>query len=270
MDEKQFLNQFSFSKKWGQNFLIDVNVKERIIKYVRSFLFVNPPLLEIGPGMGALTKELCTTYPLTCVEVDPSLVKYLKSLKLPNLTIINQDCLSSSFNELLTTNTLIYSNTPYSITTAMIRHFIDIWKNNHCIFLMQQEVASKISAFENSSDYGAFSIYVQTFLKIELLFNVSATCFYPTPKVASTLVDLQKNDNELNANLNHEHYWLFLSKSFLMRRKTLINNLKTFCKKETIKAICDYLQIDETSKIRAQELTYLQFIGMFNIYEANH
>lgn len=55
-----------------------------------------------------------------------------------------------------------------------------------------------------------------------------------------------------------------------MRRKTLINNLKIFCKKETIKAICDYLQIDETSKIRAQELTYLQFIGMFNIYEANH
>lgn len=270
MDEKQFLDQFSFSKKWGQNFLIDVKVKERIIKYVRSFLFVNPPLLEIGPGMGALTKGLCITYPMTCVEVDPSLVKYLKGLKLPNLTIINQDCLSSSFNELLTTNTLIYSNTPYSITTAMIRHFIDTWKNNHCIFLMQQEVASKISAFENSSDYGAFSIYVQTFLKIELLFNVSATCFYPVPKVASTLVDLQKNDNELNANLNHERYWSFLSKSFLMRRKTLINNLKTFCKKETIKAICDYLQIDETSKIRAQELTYSQFIGMFNIYEANH
>lgn len=71
---------------------------------------------------------------------------------------------------------------------------------------MQQEVASKISAFENSSDYGAFSVYVQTFLKVELLFNVDAKCFYPAPKVASTLVDLQKNFNELNANLNHEQY----------------------------------------------------------------
>ena len=71
---------------------------------------------------------------------------------------------------------------------------------------MQQEVASKISAFENSSDYGAFSVYVQTFLKLDLLFNVSATCFYPAPKVASTLVDLQKDINELNANLNHERY----------------------------------------------------------------
>ena len=270
MDEKQFLDQFSFSKKWGQNFLIDVKTKERIINYVRSFLFVNPPLLEIGPGMGALTKELCITYPMTCVEVDPQLVNYLKGLKLSNLTIINQDCLSSSFNELLTNNTLIYSNTPYSITTAMIRHFIDTWKNNHCIFLMQQEVASKISAFENSSDYGAFSVYVQTFLKIDLLFNVNASCFYPTPKVSSTLVDLQKESKDLNANLDHERYWAFLSKCFLMRRKTLINNLKSFCKKETIKEICNYLQIEEASKVRAQELTYLQFIGMFNVYEANH
>ena len=100
-------------------------MKERIIDYVRSFLFVNPPLLEIGPGMGALTKELCNNYPMTCVEVDLKLVKYLKQLELPNLTIVHQDCLAPSFNELLTTNTLIYSNTPYSITTVMIRHFID-------------------------------------------------------------------------------------------------------------------------------------------------
>lgn len=100
-------------------------MKERIIDYVRSFLFVNPPLLEIGPGMGALTKELCANYPMTCVEVDPKLVKYLKGLKLVNLTVLHQDCLEPSFNELLTNNTLIYSNTPYSITTAMIRHFID-------------------------------------------------------------------------------------------------------------------------------------------------
>ena len=71
---------------------------------------------------------------------------------------------------------------------------------------MQQEVASKISAFENSSDYGAFSVYVQTFLKIDLLFNVNALCFYPAPKVSSTLVDLQKEFNDLNANLDHERY----------------------------------------------------------------
>ncbi|MBO6103709.1 hypothetical protein J6P04_01420 [bacterium] len=71
---------------------------------------------------------------------------------------------------------------------------------------MQQEVAAKISAFENSSDYGAFSIYVQTFLKIDLLFNVNPSCFYPSPKVSSTLVDLQKNDSELNTDLNHERY----------------------------------------------------------------
>ncbi|MBO7084875.1 hypothetical protein J6W20_03050 [bacterium] len=71
---------------------------------------------------------------------------------------------------------------------------------------MQQEVASKISAFENSSDYGAFSVYVQTFLKIDLLFNVNASCFYPTPKVSSTLVDLQKESKDLNANLDHERY----------------------------------------------------------------
>ncbi|MBP5783661.1 hypothetical protein J6W32_03655 [bacterium] len=104
---------------------MDVKTKERIINYVRSFLFVNPPLLEIGPGMGALTKELCANYHLTCVEVDPKLVKYLKSLNLANLTILHQDCLEPSFNELLKENTLIYSNTPYSITSAMIRHFID-------------------------------------------------------------------------------------------------------------------------------------------------
>ena len=270
MDEKQFLDQFSFSKKWGQNFLIDVKTKERIINYVRSFLFVNPPLLEIGPGMGALTKELCANYHLTCVEVDSKLVKYLKSLNLANLTILHQDCLEPSFNELLKENTLIYSNTPYSITSAMIRHFIDEWKNNHCIFLMQQEVAAKISAFENSSDYGAFSVYVQTFLKIDLLFNVNPSCFYPSPKVSSTLVDLQKNDSELNTDLNHERYWSFVSKCFLMRRKTLINNLKTFCSKEMIKLLCNYLQIEESSKIRAQELSYLQFIALYKIYEANH
>ena len=71
---------------------------------------------------------------------------------------------------------------------------------------MQQEVASKISAFENNADYGAFSVYVQTFLKLDLLFSVNAKCFYPAPKVSSTLVDLQKESTIFNADLNHERY----------------------------------------------------------------
>ena len=266
INENDFINNFNFSKKLGQNFLIDLKVKERILNNIRSFVLPNDLILEIGPGIGAITKEIVKENNVIVVELDKELVQYLKKLNLKNLTIIEGDCLSINLDRYLKEVKLIFSNTPYNITTQMIQKFIEEWDCNQALFLMQKEVAIRISENINHKKYAAFSIYCQTFLEINNLFDVSNQAFIPKPKVTSSLVYLLKKN--MYVELNKKAYWLFLSKCFLNRRKTLFNNLKQFCNDITINSIFKFLNLTINNPIRAQELSYEQFVEIYKIYES--
>ena len=266
INENHFVDNFNFSKKLGQNFLIDFKVKERILNTIRSFILSNDLILEIGPGIGAITKEIVKNNSVIVVELDQELVQYLKKLNLRNLTIIEGDCLRINLNDYLKEVKLIFSNTPYNITTQMIQKFIEEWNCNQALFLMQKEVALRISANINHKKYAAFSIYCQTFLDINNLFDVSNNAFIPQPKVTSSFVSLSKKNIHLE--LNKKTYWLFISKCFLNRRKTLFNNLKQFCNEAIINSIFKFLNLNINNPIRPQELSYEQFIEIFKIYES--
>lgn len=264
--EKEYIESFKFSKKLGQNFLIDEKVKERINFFIRSFLLTNSNILEIGPGIGAITKLLLVDHNVIVIEIDERIIQYWNQQKINNLTVIHGDCLNLSFNKYITNNDLIFSNTPYAITTAMIDKFITTWNTNQAIFLMQKEVADRILANVNNKKYSAYSVYVQTFLNLKKLMDVSNKAFIPQPKVISTLVHLEKRVSD---DIDKLKYWKFVSHAFSMRRKTLFNNLKSICNEQTIIEIAKMLNITKDSKIRAQELSFNEFIRMFKIYEQN-
>ncbi|MBQ5492547.1 MAG: ribosomal RNA small subunit methyltransferase A [Mycoplasmataceae bacterium] len=268
INENDFINNFNFSKQLGQNFLIDNTIKERIIKTIRSFVLFDEFILEIGPGIGAITKKIINTNHVIAIELDEELVNYLNNLHLENFKVIYGDCLKLNLNDYLKNVKLIFSNTPYAITTQMIQKFIEEWNCNQALFLMQKEVATRICAKINDKKYAAFSIYCQTFLDMKNLFDVSNNAFFPKPKVTSSLIYLFKKNKEIE--LNKKAYWTFLNKCFLNRRKTLFNNLKQFCNKDIINLIFKYLHLDLTSTLRAQELNYEQFINIYKIYENNN
>ena len=125
INENDFINNFNFSKQLGQNFLIDNTIKERIIKTIRSFVLFDDFILEIGPGIGAITKKIINTNHVIAIELDEELVNYLNSLHLNNLKVVYGDCLKLNLNDYLNNVKLIFSNTPYAITTQMIQKFIE-------------------------------------------------------------------------------------------------------------------------------------------------
>ena len=268
INENDFINNFNFSKKLGQNFLINNTIKERIIKTIRSFVLFDDFILEIGPGIGAITKKIVNTNHVIAIELDEELVNYLNNLRLNNLKVVYGDCLKLNLNDYLNNVKLIFSNTPYGITTQMIQKFIEEWNCNQALFLMQKEVPTRFCAKINDKKYAAFSIYFQIFLELNNLFILSNNAFFPQPKVTSSLIYLFKKNKEIE--LNKKAYLTFLNKCFLNRRKTLFNNLKQFCNIDIINLIFKYLHLDITSTIRAQELNYEQFINIYKIYENNN
>ncbi|MBO6042258.1 hypothetical protein J6P52_03775 [bacterium] len=125
INENDFINNFNFSKQLGQNFLIDNTIKERIIKTIRSFVLLDDFILEIGPGIGAITKKMINTNHVIAIELDEELINYLNNLHLDNFKVVYGDCLKLNLNDYLKNVKLIFSNTPYAITTQMIQKFIE-------------------------------------------------------------------------------------------------------------------------------------------------
>lgn len=222
-------------KRFGQNFLVDNNVIDRIIHSI------NPQpddhVVEIGPGLGALTQPLLHTLArLDVIEIDRDVIPKLKSIDgSERLHIHNIDVLSFDFTSFTEANfqrekLRIIGNLPYNISTAVLFHLVNhrsIIKDLH--FMLQKEVVERIAASVGSHDFGRLSVMMQLHFNITPLFTVSPQCFRPVPRVESAIIRLQTKTECPVSAAEHADFESLVKQAFSQRRKTLRNTLKNFC-----------------------------------------
>ncbi len=225
------LNVHPFPKRrFGQNFLIDKNVVNRIVAAVQPA--ANETIIEIGPGRGALTARLLERGArVVTVEFDRDLVPQLREQfsAARNLKLIEGDALQANFCDLIqpAASARVVANLPYNIGTAILQRLID---QRICIaemFLMlQREVADRITAPADSHERGYLSVFVEAYCEAEKLFDVPPYAFRPVPKVVSTVVRLHVRE-QIPADVKNESLlWQVVSAGFAHPRKTILNNLR--------------------------------------------
>ena len=222
---------FRFSKSMGQNFLIDSNIPEKIVRL--AALDASCGVLEVGPGLGALTSALSKAAGrVLAVELDGRLVPILreKFAEQSNVEIIQGDILKLALRRLVGEKMPglpchICANLPYNITTPALTAFIGSGVFKSITVMVQREVARRICAKPASPEYGAFSVFVSYHSEPELLFDVPPECFLPRPKVFSSVVKLKMRSSSFLEAEAEELFFKAVRAAFGQRRKTLVNAL---------------------------------------------
>ncbi len=222
---------FRFSKSLGQNFLKDASVPYRIAE--ESGARETRNVLEIGPGMGCLTAELCErAEKVVAVELDRALLPVLEETLsgYGNWEVVRGDVLETDLKALCTEKfgggrVTACANLPYYITTAAITALLGSHAFERITIMVQREVAKRICAAPGTPDYSAFTIYVQYWARAETLFDVPASSFIPQPKVDSAVVRLTPLDKPSVDTLDEKLFFALVRAAFNMRRKTLVNAL---------------------------------------------
>lgn len=266
---QQIVNKykFKFSKSLGQNFLIDNQVLSDIVTSaeVNNDDFV----IEIGPGVGTLTKELLQVAKKVCaIELDKDLIPILnEELKeFENFELVNKDALKVDFNELIgeEKSVKLVANLPYYVTTPIITKLITEGYNFKSLTIMiQKEVAERIDAEPNTKEYGALSLLVQYYCDTDLVRKVSPTSFIPRPKVESSVIRLDKLDSPRVQVEDEKLFFKIIRASFNMRRKTLWNALKSLgLNKDLLENALQECGIDP--KRRGETLSIQEFASLSN------
>ena len=214
-------------KRLGQNFLIDPNIVRKIIALAE--LASSGHVLEVGPGRGILTEALSRAAGcVTAVEVDPRLHAYLETrqAELPNVELVCEDALTYSV-ESLPMGTIVVANLPYYISTPLLFRLLDQRDRfPRMVLMLQNEVADRLVAKPDGSDYGVLSVMAQYAAVITKAFRVSAQCFRPRPEVGSAVVLLRTKGRRELSSEEEPKFAALVKASFAHRRKTLINSLK--------------------------------------------
>ncbi|NLM34454.1 MAG: 16S rRNA (adenine(1518)-N(6)/adenine(1519)-N(6))-dimethyltransferase RsmA [Clostridiales bacterium] len=221
---------FKFTKSLGQNFLIDNTVVRDIVEgaEVNKEDFV----IEIGPGVGTLTRELLKKAKAVCaIELDKSLISILQEeLKdFDNFTLINEDALKVNFNEIIgeEKSVKLVANLPYYVTTPIIISLLTGgYPFKSLTIMIQKEVAERMNAAPGGKDYGSLSLLVQYYCHTEIIRKVSPASFIPQPKVDSIVIKLEKLQAPRVQVQDEKLFFNIIRDSFNMRRKTLSNSLK--------------------------------------------
>ena len=225
------MGEFKHKHSLGQNFLKDKSVLTRIIDSVD--VKEDDLIIEVGPGHGALTKYLKLFHAnLRCYEVDERVKPYLEKFLDDKTEVIFNDFLKVNLEEdvkdIEYNDLYVIANLPYYITTPIIEKMIESPLNVKAMVLMvQNEVADRLSAKCGSKEYGAISVYLNYYYKVEKLFFVSRKAFDPVPKVDSAVIKLEKKDKELEL-INKDKFFKLVRDSYMMKRKNLRNNLKNY------------------------------------------
>ena len=241
-------------KSLGQNFLIDQNVISKIVTEVLAC--DDDLIIEIGPGQGALTKELKKyNANLICYEVDKDLTEVLSKLNSDKTKIIWQDFLKSNISEdikgIKYNKLYIVGNLPYYITTPIIEHIMDSDISfDKLVIMVQREVADRFLAKPHSKEYGYITVVLNYYFDISKVTDVSKYAFKPVPKVESTVLRLIPKSNK--EELDFSKYKDFLKACFRKKRKTLKNNLSGY-NWNNIKEILDKHNLNEN--VRAEEIS---------------
>ncbi|QJG66720.1 16S rRNA (adenine(1518)-N(6)/adenine(1519)-N(6))-dimethyltransferase RsmA [Mycoplasma phocoenae] len=244
-------------KSLGQNFLKDLSIIDQIINHAN---IEDRDVVEVGPGQGALTTKLASkAKSLTAYEIDKDMINILNvKINNPNFVLIHKDFLLCSLEE-VKENSVLVANIPYYITSDILfKVFINRNKFSKAIIMMQKEVADRIIAKANTSNYSKLSVTSQYFANVKKLFDVSPQCFEPAPKVFSSVVLFEFNKKQ---EMDDKDFLEFVKLCFAQRRKTLINNLLNKYNKEQIWLIFEKMNFK--SNVRAQELSLNQFIKLY-------
>ena len=224
------MNQPPIRKRWGQNFINDINFINKIITEFNPKR--NDIILEIGPGRGALTFPLSKIVKkIFAIEIDPKLVELLELNITPNTKIINNDILKYDLNT-LDNNYKIIGNLPYYITTPIIFKFFENLNWNKMTIMVQKEVANRIIASPGHKNYGRLSIMIQAYTSVRKHFDISPSLFEPKPKVYSSLITLKPKSHIIS---NKILFNQIVKKAFQKRRKMLKNSLINFLTNDQIK-----------------------------------
>ena len=258
--------QIKPKKSLGQNFLIDENVIKKIISITN---IKNKEILEIGPGTGNLTKHILKNNPkqITVIEKDEKLSHELRQTFGKNIEVINSDILKINLSNLFHNKKLIvFGNLPYNISTEIMCKLVlelnDKYWFNELILMFQKEVADRIIAKKDTSQFGRLSILLNWRLNIRKIFDIGPNNFFPKPKIDSSVLHFTPK-NEFCKFKNSKNIEIVTRVFFNRRRKMIKNPLKQLFKNP--KEISDKLKID--LNLRPQNLSLLQFYEIINEYE---
>ena len=265
---------FNFQKKFGQNFLIDTSVLDRIISAAE--ITEDDCVLEIGPGIGTMTQYLAeAAREVVAVEIDKALIPILEDTlsAYDNVTVINEDILKVDINAIVQERNggrpiKVVANLPYYITTPIIMGLFEQYVPLKSITIMvQKEVADRMQVGPGTKDYGALSLAVQYYAQPKIVANVPPNCFIPRPNVGSAVIRLTRYDAP-PVQVDDEHKMFALIRaSFNQRRKTLVNGLGNApglsVTKEQAAAALEKMNLSPT--IRGEALTLEQFAELSNL-----
>lgn len=270
-------NNFVFKKSLGQNFLVDVNILKNIIHY--AGIDHNSGVIEIGPGIGALTEQLSLhANKVIAFEIDQRLLPILKKeLKdYNNIEVLHQDILTADVHQMIKKqfdqkqDIYIVANLPYYITTPIIMKLLaDKLPITSLTIMLQKEVAERMVAQPNSKSYGSLSVAVQYYTTAEIVMDVPRSVFLPQPNVHSNVLNLKVRQNPLVTVHHEEEFFTVVRACFLHRRKTIRNNLLSHFNnysKSMISHILQQANIDGSR--RGESLTISEFAQLANtLYE---
>ena len=265
---------FSFQKKFGQNFLIDTHVLDKIIQSAN--ITEDDMVLEIGPGIGTMTQYLAQAAgKVIAVEIDKNLIPILEDTLsgYDNVRVINEDVLKLDLKKLADEENngkpvKVVANLPYYITTPIIMGLFENHVPLQSITVMvQKEVADRMQVGPGTKDYGALSLAVQYYAKPYIVANVPPNCFMPRPKVGSAVIRLERYEEPPVQVTDEKLMFRIIRASFNQRRKTLVNGLKNSPEiqfsKEEIEAAIETL--GKGASVRGEALTLEEFARLSNI-----
>ena len=265
---------FNFQKKFGQNFLIDEHVLDKIIRAAE--ITKDDYVLEIGPGIGTMTQYLaCAAREVTAVEIDRALIPILEDTlkEYDNVSIINEDILKVDIAALAKEKNggrpiKVVANLPYYITTPIIMGLFESHVPLESITVMvQKEVADRMQVGPGTKDYGALSLAVQYYAEPYIVANVPPNCFMPRPAVGSAVIRLTRHQKPPVEVMDEKLMFRLIRASFNQRRKTLANGLKNSAElnlsKEVITAAIE--KLGKGSSVRGEALDLEEFARLTNI-----
>lgn len=268
---------FTFQKKFGQNFLIDPHVLDKIIRAAE--ITEDDFVLEIGPGMGTMTQYLAyAAREVYAVEIDKSLIPILEDTlsDYDNVTVINEDILKVNIAKLAEEKNggrpiKVVANLPYYITTPIIMGLFESHVPVSSITVMvQKEVAMRMQAGPGTKDYGALSLAVQFYAEPYIAANVPPNCFIPRPNVGSAVIRLKTYEQPQIQVKDEAFLFALIRASFNQRRKTLVNSLKNASdlklEKEQVLEALRTMGLSET--VRGEALTLEQFASLADLLKA--
>lgn len=271
---KELLNQnkLQAKKKFGQNFLVDQNILKKIVRL--SGVNEDVPVIEIGPGLGSLTEILLEqSYKVLAYEIDKDFIPILEQqFSNDNFHLIEDDFLKrdvdADIERFLTkeNDVVVVSNLPYYITTPIIFKILEeTTKIRRMVFMMQLEVARRMTSEPSTKDYNALSVIIQYMTNASFGMKIPKTVFIPEPNVDSAVIVLDRI-NTKDRVLNQQHFIRFVKAAFTQRRKTLVNNLYTFLEIDKTTLINDLEYLGYAGNIRAEKCKVEDFINMHTYF----